>query len=112
MYAAIPINGESVEAVGKDEDHIISNLGEEHQVHYQVRPWTDEDIIALGSSGWGPIDKTAKDHNEPYEIEIFEVPEGYRYGPDVATYFAELSEWPEPIKTITLYKAVPGDEGE
>ncbi len=107
MYAAIPINSESIEAIGDDEEQIVSNLSENHEVHYQARPWTDEDMTAIDSAGWRPIDKTAKDHNEQYEIEIFEVPEGLRYGPDVANYFAELREWPEPIKKITLYKAIP-----
>lgn len=112
MYAAIPVDIDSVQAIGENEEQIIRNLSENHEVHYQAKPWTDEDMTALDSAGWRPIDKAAKDHNEPYEIEIFEVPEGFRYGPDVPDYFAELREWPEPIKTITLYKAVPGDEDE
>lgn len=110
MYAAIPLDIDSVQAIGEDDVKIIEHLGENHQVHYQVRPWTDDDMAALDDAGWRPIDTTASEHNEPCEIEIFKVPEGFRYGPAVANYFAELREWPDPIKKITLYKAIPGKE--
>lgn len=104
MFAAILKDQENVEAVGLDEDQIIRHLGEAHDCFYQPTPWTDDDIAELEASDLYEIDRSHTDHNSPVIFEIFEVPEGLRYGPDIRQHFEELREFPEPLKSITLYR--------
>lgn len=106
LYAVLSTTNDQLLAFGTTEESLIEQLGETHECFYQAKPWTDEDIARIEAGGWHQINPRANYHNSVVEFEVYEVPDGLRYGSDIHHHFAEREDLPPSIKTLTLFKAV------